>query len=104
MKLENNIKNYEENIEIERELWNEYISKCLIMLPNKCPKCKNNITIKENNSSINPYVSRCSNLKYRKIVYLRTSTLFELISKTPLSLKCDSRIIPCSFQKFKSYI
>jgi len=63
MNLTNNIKKYEENIQIERELWNEYISTGLIRLPNKCPKCKKNITIKENNSSINPYVGRCNNIK-----------------------------------------
>ena len=86
MNLTNNIKKYEENIQIERELWNEYISKGLIRLAYKCPKCKKNITLKEYNSSINPYVGRCNNIKCRKIEYLRKHTIFELNSKTHLSL------------------
>ena len=40
MNLSNNINEYEDDIKVEMELWNEYISKDLIMLPSKCPKCK----------------------------------------------------------------
>ena len=66
MNLSNNIKEYEDNIKVERELWNEYISKGLIMLPSKCPKCKKNLAIIENNSPINSYLGRCSSPKTQK--------------------------------------
>ncbi len=35
---------------------------------------------------INPYVGRYCNPKYRKTIYLRTQTLFDLYSKTPISI------------------
>ena len=33
---------------------------------------------------INPYIGRCCNPKCRKTNYLRTQTLFDLYSKTPI--------------------
>ena len=35
---------------------------------------------------INPYVGRCCNPKCRKTIYLRTQSLFDLYSKTPISI------------------
>ena len=42
----------------ERKIWNEYFSNGMIVLQNKCDKCTKNISIKENDSIINPYIGR----------------------------------------------
>lgn len=74
------------NMTSERKIWNEYFSNGMIVLPNKCDKCAKNISIKENDSIINPYIGRCSNPQCRKIYYLRNGSIFNLFNKTPISL------------------
>ena len=74
------------DLETERKVWNDYISNGLIPITRKCPKCNKNISIKENNSILNPYLGHCYNSKCRKILYLKQDTLFDLFPKTPISI------------------
>ena len=77
---------YNADIITERKLWQDLFSKGLILTPKECPNCAKNISIIEHNTMINPYVGRCCNPKCRKTIYLRTQSLFDLYSKTPISI------------------
>ena len=86
MQVQNTIPKYEENLFLERKLWNDYFSSGLLVISQKCSNCNKYIEVMEHNSSINPYLGRCTNPNCRKIIYLRQKTIFELNSKTPLTL------------------
>ena len=70
----------------ERKLWNECFSNGLLPIPQNCPNCHHNISIIENNTLINPYISQCTSSKCRKKIYLRVSSLFEKFPKKQISL------------------
>ena len=73
-------------MQIEHKIWNDYISKGLIILPLHCPKCNKKVSLNEYDSTINTYIGRCCNPKCRKIIYLRIYTIFNLASKTLISI------------------
>jgi hypothetical protein len=57
-----------------------------IPTPLACPNYSKNVSIIIHNTMINPYLGRCCNPKYRKTNYLRTQALFDLYTKTPISI------------------
>ena len=87
------------NMTSERKILNEYFSNGLIQIPKKCDKCSKNISIKENNTLISPYIGRCCNPQCRKIYYLRECSLFNLFSKTSISLIKYVIVLNLDFQK-----
>ena len=52
----------------ERKIWNEYFFNGLIPIPNICDKYSKNISIKENDTIISPYIGRYYNQQCRKIL------------------------------------
>jgi len=83
----NDIKlNPQNNIEIEKYIWNKFVLKIIILLPSFCNLCNNkSINIYDNNSIYNPYIGKCTNAKCRKMFYLRQGTILGLYPKTPVS-------------------
>ena len=77
---------YNADINTERKLWQDLFSKGLIPTPMQCPNCAKNTLIIEHETNINPYAAICCNPKCRKRIYLRAQTLFDLYSKTPISI------------------
>lgn len=82
----NSIPKLEISLFSELKLWNNLISIGLIPIIDKCVKCGKSISIKENESLNNPYIAQCCNSKYRKKYFLRTNTLFDFHSNTPISI------------------
>ena len=41
------IPEYAGNMQIEHKIWNDYISKGLIILPLHCPKCNKNVNLND---------------------------------------------------------
>lgn len=86
MEVAKELSNYKNNLEIERKIWNEYSTVGILSIPDKFPNCNKNITLTLKNSTINPYLGTCTNLACRKVIYISVNSIFELNSKTPLSL------------------
>ena len=73
-------------LNIERNIWKNCILDKLIDISIKFSLCVySNVNITEYNSLNNPYISRCSNDKCRKIIYLREGTIFGHFPKTACS-------------------
>lgn len=75
------------SIPYEREFWKNYILNIYVNPKERCPNCGLiSLKINEYNSIYNPYVTRCSSSKCRKIVFLKENTFFALFPNTPVSL------------------
>ena len=64
-----------------------YIIGVFIINPKKCNLCyKGAIYTNDNNSAINPILSKCNNYKYKYELYLSKGTIFEFYNKIPESI------------------
>ena len=78
---------YNINIEDESKFWLNNVIDNWIKYDTICPNCKTRtLKLKKVNSLANPYKLQCSFYKCRKIINLRTNTIFEKFTKTPISL------------------
>ena len=87
MEISINKKEWKIPIDQEREIWKKEILNIFIPIKEICPSCsKGFIGLKNNDSIINPLISKCNFYKCRKEVYLRKGTIFEYNSRTPASV------------------
>lgn len=87
MKSNQNRKEYNIEINNERNFWTKKLIEIFIKVPDTCPYCnKGLIQLRKNESIIYPYLGKSSNYKCNREIYLRVGTIFEPNSKTPASV------------------
>ena len=63
--------NANNNLQIEKKIWNKYELDILVIVPTIYALCGNNhINIYDSDSICNPYVGRCTNAKCKEIIIL----------------------------------
>ena len=83
----NHYKDWNINLEQEREFWKKYILGTFIILPETCPHCKHGHIGLKNTDKINwPLEGKCNYYKSCRNVNLRKNTIFSANSKTPISV------------------
>ena len=83
----NRYKDWNINIEQEREFWKNYILGTFIIIPEKCPQCKyGNIGLKNTNKINSPLEGKYNYYKCCRKINLRKNTIFSANSKTLISV------------------
>ena len=78
--------NITSDLNIERNIWKNYIIDKLIAGTDKCPLCSHPyVNMVENNTLNNPYIARCNNVRCRRIIYLREGKNFNHFPRTACS-------------------
>ena len=78
--------NITSDLNIERNIWKNWIIDKLITKPAKCPLCSHPyVNMVENNTLNNPYIAICNNVSCRRIIYLREGTIFNHFPRTACS-------------------
>ena len=78
--------NITSDLNIERKFWKNWIIDKLNTKQAKCPLCSHlYVNMVENNTLNNPYIARCNNVRYRRIIYLREGAIFNHIPRTAYS-------------------
>ena len=82
-----NRKNWNLDINGERQFWKEKLLNIFINVPEACPHCKmGKIHLKNNESIINPVLGKCTNYKCKQELYFRIGSIFEKHNITPASI------------------
>ena len=83
----NHYKDWNINIEQEREFWKNYILGTFIIIPEKCPQCKHgNIGLKNTNKINSPLEGKYNYYKCCRNINFRKNTIFSANSKTLISV------------------
>ena len=79
--------NIASDLNIERNIWKNWIIDKLIAKPAKCPLYSHPYAnMVENNTLNDPYIAKCNNAKCRRIIYLREGTVFNHFPRTACSI------------------
>ena len=72
-----NRKNWNLDINGERQFWKEKLLNIFINVPEACPHCNiGKIHLKNNESIINPVLGKCTNYKFKRELYFRNWLYF----------------------------